>query len=243
MNSTRQPPAVTDDATSKFEEVKMKLRMKTLALALVSAPALAQTPIPQPAYQYAGGVLGTYNYAAGGVGVPNAHQYQFGRVELGLTLAPGSTGIVRSIFTDVYGADGSAYAYGMTTLMQNHGAGLANGDYVRVQGGTGPNIARKTAVRGDAGQWAVWGQQINLGPGAKAAIWITGDNPQLEGRQRDDVPNIIVVDSAVNPGVVLQWNANADATGALLRVFRGGQVTFEVLADGTLRARRLEVMP
>ena len=221
----------------------MKLRMKMLALALVSSSALAQTQIPQPTFKYFGGVLGSYSYEVGSVMVPTAREYQFDRVEMGLTLASSSKGIVRSILADAYGTDGSSWAYGMTTLMLNHGPGLANGDYVRVQGGTGPNIARKTAVRGDSKQWAVWAEQINVGPGAKAALWITGDNPQLEGRARDEVPNVIVVDAQVNPGVVLQWNANADATGALLRVFRGNQVTFEVLADGTLRAKRIEMIP
>jgi len=222
----------------------MNLRIKMLALALVSTSTLAQTQIPQPSYKYAGGVLGSYNYAAGSVMVPGGgYEYQHERIELGMTVGSASESFAKTILADVYGADGSSLAYGSTTLMLNHGPGLANGDYVRVQGGTGPNIARKTAVRGAAQQWAVWGEQINLGPGAKAAFWITGDNPQLEGRARDEVPNIIVVDAAVNPGVVLQWNANADATGALLRVFRGNQVTFEVLADGTLRAKRVQLIP
>ena len=222
----------------------MKLRMTIVALALLSTSALAQTPIPQPIYKYAGGVLGTYTYAAGSVMVPGGgHEYQHDRIELGMTVGSASKSFVRTILADVYGADGSSWAYGTVTLMQNHGAGLANGDYVRIMGGTGPNIAHKTAVRVAPQQFAVWGEQINLGPGAKAALWITGDNPQLEGRTRDEVPNVIVVDSQLNPGVVLQWNANADATGALLRVYQGNQVTFEALADGTLRAKRIQIIP
>jgi len=183
-------------------------------------------------------------YAAGSVIVPGGgYEYQHDRIELGMTVGSASKSFARTILADVYGADGSSWAYGTVTLMQNHGAGLANGDYVRIMGGTGPNIAHKTAVRVAPQQFAVWGEQINLGPGAKAALWITGDNPQLEGRTRDEVPNVIVVDSQLNPGVVLQWNANADATGALLRVYQGNQVTFEALADGTLRAKRIQIIP
>lgn len=225
------------------EKLHTQFAASALFLLMMSTEALAQSPIYQPTFPYAGGVLGVQSYVAGSVDIPTGKQFDFGRIELNENLAAGTVGIVRAVFLDV---DGSGYGYGSTILAHNHGSGLANGDYVRVEaaGGTGPVIAHKTAVRGDSAQWAVWGHQVNLGPGAKAAFWVTGDNPQLEGRLHDDVPYIMVVDDAVNPTqAVIQWNANQNATGRMLRVFRANQLVMEVTADGTVRAKRFEVLP
>lgn len=76
----------------------MKLRIEMLALALVSTSALAQTQIPQPSYKYAGGVLGSYNYAAGSVMVPGGgHEYQHERIELGMTVGSGSKSFANTV--------------------------------------------------------------------------------------------------------------------------------------------------
>jgi len=222
----------------------MKPRTTMLALALATSSALAQTPIPLPVFAYANGALAADTYQMGAVSVPAAHQWDLNRVDVDMFTNAGSIGIVRSIFLDNYGP---GFTYGATTLGYNHGTGLTVGDYMRVQnapGGTGPTIARKTAVRGDANQWGVWAEQINMGPGAKAAIWISGDNPQLEGRGADTVPNVIVINNDLNvQNSVMQWNASMASTGVFLRVFRGSQLVFEVTADGALRAKRLEIIP
>lgn len=222
----------------------MRLRNVALFMAMATAVAQAQTPIPAPVYTFAGDVLGVYSYSSGEVGVPAGKVYNFGRVENVVDLGANSTSIVRSILLDVYGTSASSASYGMTTRVENHGIGLANGDYVRVFGGTGPNIAHKTAVRGDANQWAVWNYQINMGPGAKAALWIGGDNPEVEGRGYDTVPNVIVVNNNLQvTGAVIQWNARTDSTGRLLKIFNGNKLVFEVTADGIVRAKRFEQLP
>lgn len=222
----------------------MKPRTTVLALALAASSVLAQTPIPQPVFAYANGVLASNNYMLGALSIPGAHQYDHNRVDIDMFTDTGSIGIVRSVFLDNYGP---GFTYGATTLGFNHGTGLTVGDYMRVQnapGGTGPTIARKTAVRGDPNQWGVWAEQINMGPGAKAALWISSDNAEIEGRGVDVVPNVIVINNDLNvQNSVVQWNASMASTGVFLRVFRGSQLVFEVTADGALRAKRVEIIP
>lgn len=139
----------------------------------------------------------------------------------------------RDVVMETYGP---AYAYDRVTLMINEGLGGATADYVRVHGiGTGPAIARKTAVRGDAAQWGVWGHQYALGPGTKAGIW-------MQGEDNATIPNAIVVTGVKVSGAVIQWNAEPDGDGVLWRVHHNGRVTSELTADGVLRVRRVEVM-
>lgn len=139
----------------------------------------------------------------------------------------------------------SAYCYDNINLMMGYGSGLINADYQRVENyGTGPAITRKTAVRGYAGQWAVWAEQINLGPGSKAALWISGDNPELSGLRAHSTEEVMVINSNLDvTNAVIQWNATSYSSGVFLRVFRDGKLVFEVTRDGTVRAKHFEVIP
>jgi DNA gyrase inhibitor GyrI len=100
------------------------------------------------------------------------------------------------------------------------------------------------AVRGADSQWAVWAQQINLGPGAKAGLWIGGDNPEVQGRQYDTVPNVIVINSNLHvTNASIQRNAPAGGTAAVLRVYNGPNMVAELLENGTLRVKAIEMLP
>jgi hypothetical protein len=139
----------------------------------------------------------------------------------------------RDVVMETYGP---GYAYDRVTLMLNYGTGGATGDYVRTHGiGPGVTIARKTAVRGAASQWGVWAHQIALGPGAKSALWIHGEDGAV-------VPNAIVVSGLNVSGAVIQYNVEPGSTGALFRVYQGGALQAELTADGVLRVRKVEVI-
>lgn len=228
------------------------VRVSLFVLILVGLSSLAkfahgQTSPPLSGFVYAGGVLESAAYTQESPFIPAGKQYQFKRTEQVLSFAASpeiaTAAIIDAVLIDAYGADANSWAYGHTTLVQNHGPGLANGDYVRVQGGSGPNIAHKTAVSCDAAQWGCWAEQINLGAGAKAALWIGGDNPTLYGRTRDSAPYVIVVNDNLHvTGTVLQWNAQP-GDGAFLRIYRGTSLVFEVTSDGVVRAKRFEALP
>jgi hypothetical protein len=131
---------------------------------------------------------------------------------------------------------GPAWAYDRVTLMLNAGSGGACADYTRVHGiGDAPAIARKTAVRGAASQWGVWAHQIALGPGAKSALWIHGEDGAV-------VPNAIVVSGLTVSGAVIQYNAEPGSGGALFRIYKDGALQAELTADGVLRVRKVEVI-
>jgi hypothetical protein len=132
---------------------------------------------------------------------------------------------------------GAQFAYDNVTLIYGHDTGGVTGDYMRVHGvGPGPAIARKTAVRGHADQWAVWAHQINLGPGAKAGIWFHGEENAV-------VPNVMVIGDTLGvSNAVIQWNAQSAADGMFFRIFKDGRITAELTADGVLRVRKVEVI-
>jgi hypothetical protein len=139
----------------------------------------------------------------------------------------------RDVVMETYGP---GYAYDRVTLMLNYGTGGATGDYVRTHGiGPGVTIARKTAVRCDEMQWGCWAHQIALGPGAKSALWIQGEDGAV-------VPNAIVVSGLKIGNAVIQYNAESAATGVFFRIFKDGRITAELTADGVLRVRKVEVM-
>src|SRR3990172_9082239 len=159
---------------------------RLVLLLLFSGVAVAQEQIPEPSHYYYGGVVLSDDYKIGSLRVPRDTQLNLSRRELSVRVGGQYTREVT-----ITQCEGEGACYGRVDYALNSGSGLLNGDYIRLDGraGGGPVVGRKLAVRGAPEQWAVWGEQINLGPGAKAAWWVGGDNPQLEGRATDAVPN------------------------------------------------------
>ena len=227
--------------------MNFEMRCTALAAALctISGATYAQQAIPQPTQSYYNGVVLSDNFRKGALYVPTNTTVELSRTELDVTVAPGGSFMVDNDLTACHTQGAGSTCYRDIHLTTGTGPGLINGDYRRVEHyGTGPSIARKTAVRGSPSQWAVWGEQINMGPGAKAAIWIGGDNPQLENRRADIVPNIIVVNNNLDvTNSVFQWNASTQSTGVFLRVFKGQKLVFEVTSDGVVRAKGFQWIP
>ena len=225
-------------------QIIINLTIVATFLILASLSAQAQTQIAPPSGPYHG-VLYANSYQIGSLLVSSGTIREFGRFDIDMDVEAGASYRHRTIILDCDAVTGAA-CYGDVSLTYNLGKGLANSDYRRVEGatGSGPSIARKTAVRGDPAQWANWAHQINLGPGAKAALWISGDNPELSQHDADHVPNVIVINSNLNvDNAVIQYNAHTTSTGAFLRVFKGGKMIFEVTKDGIVRAKAFQTIP
>ena len=214
-------------------------------LLFLTGLAAAQTPIPQPIGAYYGGLVLSDNFRRGSFYAPSGVHTELERLEMSVDVASGGVYMQKDTQTNcVLGT--SSTCYGDIHLLTGTGHGLLNADYRRVEhNGDGPSIARKTAVRGADAQWAVWAHQINLGPGAKAALWIGGDNPEIQGRGVDTVPNVIVINSNLKvTGAVIQRNAPLGSSAAVLRVFNGpNAIVAELLENGTLRVKRIELLP
>lgn len=208
----------------------MSRRLWLALLAAIPAAASAQTA----PYVYAGGVLAAPSYVEGYVTVPV--NKQFDRERISLTVDGPGQYRHRDMF--LYNAPGfTGFSYDRISYGENKGTGGMALDYVRLHGtGPGVAIARKTAVRGAASQWGVWGEQYALGPGTKAAIWVAGEDAAV-------VPNVIVVGDLNVSGAVIQYNALTSAGGVFFRVYKDGKITSELTADGVLRVKRVELLP
>jgi hypothetical protein len=207
--------------------------MKAALLCMLAVPVVACAQNTAP-YAYSGGVLAAPAWVEGYVTVPKDKQFDRERI----TQTVDGAGQYRYRDQFLYAAPGfTGFAYDRISYGENKSAGGMSLDYVRVHGtGTGVAIARKTAVRGHADQWGVWGEQFALGPGTKAAMWVAGEDAAV-------VPNVLVVTDLNVSGAVLQYNAQSAATGVFFRVYKDGKVTAELTADGVLRVKRVELLP
>jgi hypothetical protein len=199
------------------------------------------TPIYDAEYDYANGALGAQTYSAGNLSVPPSKQYNYERLAVTVAQGKASMAALRIGFVDIY-SQAQSHGYGNVLRIRNHGDGGVSGDYIRAEGmagSTGPVIAHKTAVRGPELQWAVWGYQVAMGPGAKAAMWVHGDQAGAVVK----VPHVFVVSGELDAGAVIHWNAQPNSSGVLFRVYRGTELTSELTADAVLRVRRIEYLP
>lgn len=203
--------------------------------------------IQQPTAYYFGGILLSDNYSQSAFAVPRGVQLQLRRDEQTVTVGDGADFERSASITWCNPLTATSMCYGdiHLTLGDAAGHGLINADYRRVENaGDGPSIARKTGVRGSPTQWAVWAEQINLGPGSKAALWISGDNPEIEGRGTDTTANVIVINSNLHvANASIQRNAPAGDSSAVIRVFNGTALVAELLENGALRVKSIEILP
>ncbi len=203
--------------------------------------ANSQTVIPEPTHTYYNGIILSDDFNQSQFLAPIGVQLNLTRDEQHIQ----ADGIFARHNTITWcNSTSHGTCYGDIHYTIGNGNELINSDYRRVEHyGKGPSIARKTAVRGAPEQWAVWAHQINLGPGAKAALWIGGDNPEIQGRGTDTTDHVIVIGGNLHVKYAsIQRNAPQGDNAAVLRVYNGGTLVAEILENGTFRAKKFEII-